>query len=126
MAWDHLPVIRAGIGASSSSKIVFLNPVANFCADPAERMVLFNNHNAMRLCDGIKNRLLVERFNRAQINNLSGNIFLFELSRDFQRDRNRSARNKRPVTSLPSRFTSALPSGISSSSSGGSTIPFEL
>jgi hypothetical protein len=88
-------------------------------------MVLFNNHHAMRFRDRVENRLLVERFNRAQINDLGGNIFLFELSRDFQRDRN-SLRITNDVTSLPSRFTSALPSGISSSSSGGSTIPFEL
>ena len=51
-------------------------------------MVLFNNHNAMRLGDGIKNCPLIERFNRAEIDNLGGNIFFFELSRNLQRDRN--------------------------------------
>ena len=51
-------------------------------------MVLFNNHDTMRFRDRVENRLLVERFNRTQINDLGGNIFLFELSRDFQRNRN--------------------------------------
>ena len=72
---------------------IFLNPIANLCTDTAERMVLFNNHNTMRLCDGIKDRLFIQRLDGAQIDNLGGDVSPFELGRDLV-PTEQSARNK--------------------------------
>ena len=51
-------------------------------------MILFDYHDAMRLCNRIENRLLIQRFDRTKIDNFRGDVLLFELCRDFERERN--------------------------------------
>ena len=53
-----------------------LNSVGDFRAYPAERTILFRNHDAMRFRDGLKNRQPIERLDRTQIDHFGVDFFL--------------------------------------------------
>ena len=68
-------------------------------------MILFYDHHAMRFRDRIKDRFLVQRLDRPKIDDLGGDVFLLELSRDFKSERNRlRITNNRHVAAFPLHF----------------------
>src|SRR4030095_1655046 len=75
----HVFLGYADDGSVERIKNVFLDPVANLCANTAKWMILFDDHHAMGFRDRIENCLLIERLNRTQIDNLRRDIFFLQL-----------------------------------------------
>src|SRR5690606_23808689 len=73
-------------------KAFFLNDRGDLRGDAAERLVLVDEHDAVRLADGIENRLLIERTDRADVDHLGADVVLrFEHLGGLECGENRAA-----------------------------------